>query len=212
MLQKTHEATAQHRRSLILDAAARCFVRTGFHRATMQDIASEAGMSPGNLYRYFRSKGAMVEGLAERDRAELAADFDAFDAGGDFMANFAAIGRKHFEDGPRDKAVLCLQIWAEATRDPAFQAIIAECEADVHGRLMALMEQARAAGDVPAGADIDAIVRMIQVLADGLFVRCAILPDFDPEREVGAVMSLICALVQGRVDLACPAEPVGTPS
>src|SRR5215470_19874014 len=41
------------RRDEILAAAQRCFVRAGFHGASMQDICAEAGMSPGNLYRYF---------------------------------------------------------------------------------------------------------------------------------------------------------------
>jgi TetR/AcrR family transcriptional regulator, repressor for uid operon len=44
------------RRTRILDAAETCFVRSGFHRTTMQDVAAEAGMSAGNLYRYFPSK------------------------------------------------------------------------------------------------------------------------------------------------------------
>ena len=59
------------RRTHILDAAERSFVRAGFHRTTMQDVAAEAGMSPGNLYRYFPSKDALVAGLCERDRGEL---------------------------------------------------------------------------------------------------------------------------------------------
>ena len=42
-----------------LAAAQRCFVRSGFHGASMQDICAEAGMSPGNLYRYFPSKEAL---------------------------------------------------------------------------------------------------------------------------------------------------------
>jgi AcrR family transcriptional regulator len=29
----------------------RCFVRSGFTAASMQEICAEAGMSPGNLYR-----------------------------------------------------------------------------------------------------------------------------------------------------------------
>ena len=40
----------------------------GFHRTTMQDVAREAGMSAGNLYRYFASKEALVSGMIERDR------------------------------------------------------------------------------------------------------------------------------------------------
>ena len=72
----THDGS-QERRFRILDAAERCFVRSGFHRTTMQDVAAEAGMSPGNIYRYFRSKDAMAVGLAERDRARVNADFAA---------------------------------------------------------------------------------------------------------------------------------------
>ena len=105
------------RRSRILDAAERCFVRSGFHRTTMQDVAAEAGMSAGNLYRYFRSKGAIVAGLTERDRAEMASDLSVIGAGDDFIAAFRELGRKHFEDEPRERAVLCLEIWAEATRN-----------------------------------------------------------------------------------------------
>ena len=54
------------RRERILEAAERAFVRHGFHAATMQHVADEAGMSAGNLYRYFPSKEAIVEGLCAR--------------------------------------------------------------------------------------------------------------------------------------------------
>ena len=51
------------RRAHIVAAAERAFVRYGFHAATMTQVADEAGMSAGNLYRYFPSKEAIVEGL-----------------------------------------------------------------------------------------------------------------------------------------------------
>src|SRR5712671_8103842 len=63
------------RRAEILAAAQRCFVRSGFHGASMQDICAEAAMSPGNLYRYFPSKEALIAGIAERDRAEVGQQF-----------------------------------------------------------------------------------------------------------------------------------------
>ncbi len=50
MLHAIAEAQSD-RHTRILDAAERCFARAGIHRTTMQDVASEAGMSPGNLYR-----------------------------------------------------------------------------------------------------------------------------------------------------------------
>jgi TetR/AcrR family transcriptional repressor of uid operon len=45
------ESVLSERHIRILDAAERVFARAGFHAATMQDVAAEAGMSPGNLYR-----------------------------------------------------------------------------------------------------------------------------------------------------------------
>src|SRR3712207_3329811 len=135
------------RRNRILDAAERCFVRAGFHRTTMQDVAAEAGMSPGNLYRYFPSKDAIVAGLSERDRARVAKDFDTFDTG-DFMKSFAQLGRKHFEDEPRERAILCLEIWAEAARNPTFAKLCADFEQEVVRRLTDMLREAQDRGDI----------------------------------------------------------------
>lgn len=185
------------RRTRILDAAEACFVRAGFHRTTMQDVASAAGMSAGNLYRYFPSKDSMVEGLCERDRADLAADFAGFGDATDFMTHFFALGRKHFRDEPREKAVMCLQIWAEATRSPVVARLAADFAEDVTGRLAALLERARSAGDIHPGTDPHAVAILIATLADGLFVRRAVVPTFDPDREVPLVLNLIFAIVSG---------------
>ncbi len=64
-------ANLQHqtdRRATILDAAEQCFSRSGFHQTSMSDICQAAGMSPGNLYRYFPSKEAIIAGIIERHR------------------------------------------------------------------------------------------------------------------------------------------------
>ena len=67
-------AYLEERRAHVLAAAARCFAREGFHRATMQDVVRESGLSPGALYRYFASKEALVAAIAqERHAAERAA-------------------------------------------------------------------------------------------------------------------------------------------
>ena len=196
---------APDRHARILDAAERCFVRSGFHRTTMQDVAAEAGMSPGNLYRYFPSKDAMMAGLAERDRAEVAQDFSKLVVGPDFLQMFAALGRKHFEDEPREKAVLCLEIWAEATRNAAFAEMTRAFDCDVIGRLTVLFREAQRQGFVAASAEPETLAILVSTMANGLFVRRAVAPSFDPEREVAAVMNVIGAAVSGRIDLASPA-------
>jgi AcrR family transcriptional regulator len=47
---------AQERRAQIRQAALTCFYRRGYHLTTMDDIASESGLSKGTLYWYFPSK------------------------------------------------------------------------------------------------------------------------------------------------------------
>jgi AcrR family transcriptional regulator len=183
-------------------------VRTGFHRTTMQDIAAEAGMSPGNLYRYFDAKEAVVAGIAERDRAELARDFAVLAEAEDFLATFAAIGRKHFAEEPREKAILCLEIWAEATRNPTFAEVSTAFECDVVDRVTALLGQAQSRGAIAADTDPYAIAVVIATLANGLFVRRAIVPSFDAKREVRHVLDVMAAMLQGAVAFTSEPEPV----
>ena len=203
MLQSNPSGT--DRRTRILDAAELCFVRSGFHRTTMQDVAAEAGMSAGNLYRYFPSKDAIVAGLSERDRRDVAESFATM-PGGDFMAGFRELGRRHFEDEPRDKAVLCLEIWAEATRNAQFAKLTADFASDLLQRLTDLLDGARAAGNIAPAMDTRTIATLIMTMADGLFVRRAVLPGFDAATEIPPIMQVIYALVTGAVAPACQPE------
>jgi AcrR family transcriptional regulator len=58
------------RRAELLDAADRVIRRAG-PASSMDDIASEAGISRVVLYRYFGDKGGLYQALAERYVAEL---------------------------------------------------------------------------------------------------------------------------------------------
>ncbi|MEI7778152.1 MAG: TetR/AcrR family transcriptional regulator [Actinomycetes bacterium] len=50
-------------RTTILDAAGRVFARDGYVEARMIDIATEAGLSTGGLYRYFDNKTEVLAAL-----------------------------------------------------------------------------------------------------------------------------------------------------
>jgi len=192
---------AQDRQARILDAAERCFVRSGFHRTTMQDVAAEACMSPGNLYRYFRSKDAIVRALTERDRARIGEDFSTFAQSDDFVGIFRHLARRHFAEEPRERSILCLEIWAEATRNKSFAAISEAFEDDIHGRMAALFRDAQQKGLIAASLDPNSLAHLVSTLADGLFVRRAISPRFDPEREVGNMIAVMEAAFAGKIDL-----------
>jgi AcrR family transcriptional regulator len=50
------EVVTEFRQQEILEGARRVFARRGFDGATVDDIASEAGLAKGTIYLYFRSK------------------------------------------------------------------------------------------------------------------------------------------------------------
>ena len=51
-------------RERILVVAERLFRQLGYQKTTVADIAKELRMSPANVYRFFESKKAIVEGVA----------------------------------------------------------------------------------------------------------------------------------------------------
>ncbi|WBL37026.1 helix-turn-helix domain containing protein [Tepidiforma flava] len=71
---KVSQAHLEARRRSILEAAARVFSQKGIAAATMAEIAHEAGISPGAIYRYFASKEELARaGMAGPAEAVKAA-------------------------------------------------------------------------------------------------------------------------------------------
>lgn len=188
------------KRAAILNAAETCFARAGFHRTTMQDVAAEVGMSVGNLYRYFANKDAMIVGLGERDRTEVARDFAALDDARDFVAAFRAIGEKHLRDLPATRTAICLEIWAEATRNAVFAEITRAFEQEVMGRLERAFANAQARGAIASKADPRALAVTVGTIADGLYVRRGVSQSFDATAEIDRALALIGAILNGAID------------
>lgn len=53
------------RRNEILQASVRVFVKKGFFKTQMEDVAKESGVAKGTLYLYFRSKEELFASLFE---------------------------------------------------------------------------------------------------------------------------------------------------
>jgi len=58
-------------RCRIVDIAERFFREIGYQKTTVADIAKALRMSPANVYRFFESKKAINEAVAERLMAEV---------------------------------------------------------------------------------------------------------------------------------------------
>ena len=104
-------------------------------------------MSPGNLYRYFPSKEAMIAGIAERDRAEVAQEF----AQRRSLAGLLRRARRHGASSfcrasATSRCKLCTEIMSEARRNPEIARISTAFDADVKqmaGRPVARRRRAR---------------------------------------------------------------------
>lgn len=191
------ERAPSERQTRILDAAERVFARAGFHAATMQDVAAEAAMSPGNLYRYFASKDAIIAGMAERDRTLIAADFAELDpARGSVLEQLETLGRKHLIEEPREKAVICMQIWAEASRNPVMAQMCASIDGTVVGGLARAIAGAKASGELPDNLDDARFLQAVFMMADGFFCRRATDPGFDAVMAAETLFKAMRGLAQ----------------
>ncbi|WP_197279731.1 TetR/AcrR family transcriptional regulator [Bosea sp. AAP35] len=191
------ERVPSERQTRILDAAESVFARAGFHAATMQDVAAEAGMSPGNLYRYFASKDAIIAGMAERDRSLIAADFAELDpAKGSVLDQLEALGRRHLVEEPREKSIIALQIWAEAARNPVMAQMCAAIDGTLVGGLALAIAGAKANGELPANLDDARFLQAVFMMADGFFCRRATDPQFDPAMAAETLFKAMRGLAQ----------------
>jgi TetR/AcrR family transcriptional regulator, repressor for uid operon len=191
LVEPTGLTPPQDRRNRILDAAERCFAQTGFHKATMQDVAGECGMSPGNLYRYFASKDDIVAGMAERDRERFMADMARLKAAPDPRATFEAIGRHHLVEEPREKAVLMMELWAEGARNPRIGDICRFMDREVHGIMTTFVEHWRQTEGVTAPTPASDVASLMMILSDGIFRRRANSVDFDALAAFGIIYPIV---------------------
>jgi AcrR family transcriptional regulator len=184
------------RRDEILAAAQRCFVRSGFHGASMQDICAEAGMSPGNstaIPPRRRWSPASPSATAPRSRSSSRADLSH-----GFFAVLEGMAHHHFAEKPNEQLLLCTEVMAEARRNPDIARISVAFDADVKKWLGDLLRAAVAQGDIPADVDLDRAATMLMIIADGVWWRRALDPAFDPAAMVSIFMDITRHMLRAR--------------
>jgi len=65
-IQERKQRERERRRQQIIVAAKRVFTEKGFNKATIEDIARNAELSPGTLYLYFKNKEELYASLSLR--------------------------------------------------------------------------------------------------------------------------------------------------
>src|SRR5919109_1575112 len=71
-VQRKPRADAQRNRERILEVAKKAFARSGAN-ASLDDIAKEAGVGAGTLYRHFPTRDSLIESVYRTEVEKLAA-------------------------------------------------------------------------------------------------------------------------------------------
>src|SRR5436190_14720207 len=115
----SRKETQEQTREQLVAAAAKVFARRGYHRATVDEIASEAGFTIGALYSNFKTKEDLFLAIADRQVetrvAEISAVGDA--ATGEGPATEAAAEQmRSFLEADPDWPLLFYEFWSLSIR------------------------------------------------------------------------------------------------
>jgi AcrR family transcriptional regulator len=192
---KVSDAHLAARRRQILDAAARCFVRNGFHQTSMQDVIKEAGLSVGAFYRYFKSKNELITAIAGERIGEVETTLDGLLALDplpplpEMIERVLEIVDANADRG--DTARIAVQVWGEAVHDAEVGALVAEIYGRIRARAVTMAERARAAGRLPADAETEAVGAALFGLVQGYILQRLLVGDVDRKSYVAGIRSLL---------------------
>ncbi|MFH8976855.1 TetR/AcrR family transcriptional regulator [Streptomyces sp. NPDC017890] len=189
------------RRRQILDGAALCFARNGFHATSMQDVLKEVDLSAGAVYRYFSGKEELIEAIvtevlgAIRDVYERAAGESPPPMPDELIARtlaHMARERPAVTDGgewlfPR----LMIQAWSETLRNDALSALLGEGFAEVTAAWAKVVVRYQETGMMRDDVDPEAVARTLMAMVQGFGAQYALFGSFSPQALREGVRGLL---------------------
>lgn len=205
-------------RARLLDAATRVFARKGYHAASLEQVAEEAGFSKGAVYSNFASKQELFSVLlAERCQGSLLTVTTGASGSGALADRLDRIGRAVLERCERDRdwTLLFIEAWAHAARTPGlgqFAEVYQQARGAVAGLIGA--QASRLGVELPIPAEL--LASLCIAVTEGLALQSLVDPGrVPPEAAGGALRLLLAALVaadqqhQGGAPVAATAKQGG---
>jgi AcrR family transcriptional regulator len=192
----TREQSRAHTRDRLLRAARSVFARSGFHGASVEEVASEAGFSTGALYSNFAGKEDLFLALMEREINEHGREIAQAVSVRRSMAERATGGARQWMTMiQREPEVLLLfmEFWAYGVRDAQVRPKVAAQFAQMRQLLTKLIADGVREFDLELDIPAEQLAVAIDALADGIARQKLADPDAVPDELMGRVLSLLFA-------------------
>jgi AcrR family transcriptional regulator len=190
----TREQSRANTRERLLAAARSAFARSGFHGASVDEIASQAGFSTGALYSNFEGKEDLFLVLMEREIAEHARELVEAVGARDSVAERAAGGARTWMsmiDREPELLLLFMEFWAYGVRDPNVRPKVAARFAQVRQTLTQLIADGVRDFDLELAIPAEQLAVAIDALADGIARQKLADPEAVPDELMGTILSLL---------------------
>jgi AcrR family transcriptional regulator len=194
----TREQSRANTRDRLLAAARGVFARSGFHGASVEEIASEAGFSTGALYSNFDGKEDLFLALMEREIEEHAREIeDAVRERASISERATGGARRWMTMIDREPQLLLLfmEFWAYGVRDPQVRPKVAARFAQMRQVLTRLIADGVREFDLELAMPAEHLAVAIDALADGIARQKLADPEAVPDDLMGRVLALLFSAV-----------------
>jgi AcrR family transcriptional regulator len=191
---KVSEEHRIERKDQILQAAACCFAREGFHATSMAEIIAESGLSAGSVYRYYKSKDELIAAIVEHYISSLAVFRQINQNSADpaeVIASAIQLLSARIDDHGDPFSRMLPQILSEVARNPTAREQIQRVYGDLLDFFAEVVRRAQAMGSMRADLDPVGVSRVMLSLGQGFILQRMILQQqIQPELYIQTVRRL----------------------
>lgn len=189
---RVSDAHLEARRQSILTAATRVFSQKGIASATMAEIASEAGISPGAIYRYFENKETLARGCMSESAEAVQKAWENPHAA---EHSFSELARMTFAELNNDEVSVDTQMFLEqaliAVREGRDEGLLPfkEEHRQVMEGIQVLMK--REFGEGLRGLDAPTVGEALYSFYWGARLLKMLMPESDPLAQLTEIQKLM---------------------
>lgn len=176
-----NEQPIHPRKVEIMEAAVTCFLERGYHQTGVRDIASQGGVSLGNLYNHFKGKEAILAFIAEIEGTELAKFIEQLTEPANpqetleqFIDEYAA-----YVSLP-ENALLGVEILTEATRNATIADVFGKNRSRLIDAIVSCLREGARIGVFASYSDENAVACLILDSLEGHGLRSLSKEKRDP--------------------------------